>query len=134
MQELNPAEWAVRPLKNYAVFSGRAPRAEYWWFVLLYVVARIAAYLLDSTFQLGDSDGSIGWLTLIVILGFLIPQIAVSIRRLHDSGKSGWWLLAGIVPLIGLILLFFMAQPGDEGPNDYGPDPYGGDELEEVFA
>jgi uncharacterized membrane protein YhaH (DUF805 family) len=55
------------------------------------------------------------------------------VRRLHDTGKSGWWLLMGIVPLIGIILLFYMAQPGDEGTNDYGPDPYGSDELEEVF-
>lgn len=134
MEQLNPIQWAIRPFPKMFESSGRAPRAEYWWFTLLYTVIYILAAIGDEELSLGDPIGSFGVLSTIWALACLLPQLMVGIRRLHDTGKSGWWLLMGIVPLIGIILLFFMAQRGDQGPNDYGPDPYGVSELEEVFA
>src|SRR3954447_26072228 len=125
-------QWAVRPFTKFFDSTGRAPRAEYWWFFLLYLVVYVATAMIDMSLSLGDAD--FGVLSTIWMIGRFLPQLVLSIRRLHDTRKSGWWLLAGIVPLVGIILLFFMAQPGDEGPNDYGPDPYGPDSLEEVFA
>jgi uncharacterized membrane protein YhaH (DUF805 family) len=130
--ELSPIQWAIRPFTKFFESTGRAPRAEYWWFFLLYLVVYIAAAIADMSLSLGSAD--FGVLSTIWLLACFLPQLMVSIRRLHDTGKSGWCLLAGIVPLVGIILLFFMAQPGEEGPNDYGPDPYGRDGLEEVFA
>jgi uncharacterized membrane protein YhaH (DUF805 family) len=68
--------------------------------------------------------GIYGPLTTILILGTIIPSIAVGIRRLHDTDKSGWWLLIALIPLIGgLVLLFFFVSDGTSGPNQYGPDP-----------
>lgn len=131
---MSPLQWALLPFSKFFVSEGRAPRAEYWWFTLFYVIARIAAYIADSAFGLGDPVGSIGVLTAIVIVGFIVPQIMVGIRRLHDTGKPGWWLLASIVPIVGLVVLVFLASRGDDGANDYGPDPYGENELEQVFA
>lgn len=134
MEQLNPVQWAIRPITKMFESAGRAPRAEYWWFFLMYIVIYLFAMFIDEEFSLGDPIGSFGVVTTIWALACLLPQIMVGIRRLHDTGKSGWWLLISIVPLVGIIVLFFMAQRGDEGPNEYGPDPYGPSELEEVFA
>ena len=132
MDNLNPMQWAVRPFVKSFDSSGRAPRAEYWWFFLFYITVYIVAALIDGAFSLGNDDfGLLGTIWTVVCL---LPQLMVGIRRLHDTGRTGWWLLIGIVPLIGIILLAYMAQRGDEGPNDYGPDPYGPSDLEEVFA
>ena len=105
-------------LKKYAVFSGRARRAEFWWFVLGNLIVSIVLSIIDGIL------GSNGILGLIYSVGVLLPSIGVSIRRLHDTDRSGWWLLIGLIPLIGfLVLLYFYVQDGDPQPNQYGPSP-----------
>jgi uncharacterized membrane protein YhaH (DUF805 family) len=132
VEELNAVQWAVRPFTKFFDSAGRAPRAEYWWFFLFYLVVYVAASMIDMWLSLGNED--FGVLSTIWMLGCFLPQLMVSIRRLHDTGKPGWWLFMGIVPIVGFVLLFFMAQPGDNGTNESGPDPYGSDSLEEIFA
>ena len=109
-------------LKKYAVFSGRARRKEYWLFILLSWLLYIAAGILDGLEGTAEESSEL-WETL-VTLALLVPGLAVTIRRLHDIGKSGWWLLLWLVPIIGVIVLFVFSlmdsQPGD---NQYGPNP-----------
>jgi uncharacterized membrane protein YhaH (DUF805 family) len=101
-------------------------------FYLLTLVSYVAVAILGSI--LGDTIGSL--LILALVLAFFVPGIAVGIRRLHDTGRSGWWLLISLVPLVGgIILLVFLVTDGTKGPNEYGPDPKGGDaDLAERFA
>ena len=115
-------------LGKYATFSGRARRSEYWWWVLFLLLVGFVAGLIDAMViapMLGfsSSDSLAGQpLSLIITLALLIPGLAVSVRRLHDIDKSGWWLLISLIPLIGLLLLiYFAVQPGTEGPNRFGP-------------
>ena len=124
---MSPLDWATRPLKKYADFSGRAPRAEYWWFYLLIIVGYVIATILDSMLGLGQTVGPYGVLMCVFALAMLIPSIAAGIRRLHDTDRSGWWLLIGLVPLIGaIVLIVFFVSQGNQGPNKYGDDPYAG--------
>lgn len=111
-------DWYLKVLKQYADFNGRARRKEYWMFVLFNVIFEIVAWILDLI--LGT------YLVIITIYGLaiLIPAIAVTVRRLHDTGKSGWWILIDFVPVIGFIwLIILLVQEGTHGPNEYGPDP-----------
>ncbi len=111
-------------LKKYAVFSGRAARKEYWMFVLFNIVISVVLSIIDrfigtSTLLLGS-----GLLSGIYSLAILCPGIAVSMRRLHDIGKSGWWVLIGLVPLVGaIVLIVFAAMDSQPGDNQYGPNP-----------
>ena len=106
-----------RGFAKYAVFSGRATRREFWWWYLLI----FSLYFLTGWFV--DTElGSIGPLLVLIIMG--IPNLAVTTRRLHDVGSSGWWVLLVYVPIIGLIyFLFSLTEDGNKGPNKYGPDP-----------
>jgi uncharacterized membrane protein YhaH (DUF805 family) len=104
MTELSPIDWAQRPIQRYAEFSGRAPRAEYWWFTLALVVAYIVVSIVESIIGIDKTVGPYGYLSVLLMLGTLVPSIAVGIRRLHDTNRSGWWLLIAIVPY--LILAF----------------------------
>lgn len=107
--------------KRYADFNGRARRQEYWMFVLFYILIYIALFIIESIV------GSFGILVLVFSLGLLVPSIAVTIRRLHDTERSGWWILIAFVPLVGgIVLLVFMCLDGTSGPNKFGPDPKGG--------
>lgn len=104
------------PLKKYADFNGRARRKEYWMFVLFYVLISIPIGLVDE--MLFDvSSGGTGILGLITSFGLFIPSFAVTVRRMHDVGKSGWYC---IIPIYNIILAL---TEGDKGPNEYGPDP-----------
>jgi uncharacterized membrane protein YhaH (DUF805 family) len=110
--------WKVVVLERFAQFTGRAGRAEYWWFFL--------ANLIVSLVLAALSRASVVFAILSVIYGLavLIPSIAVGIRRLHDTGKSGWWILLALIPFVGyIILLVFFAMEGTPGPNQYGPPP-----------
>ncbi|MCU0906789.1 MAG: DUF805 domain-containing protein [Rhodobacteraceae bacterium] len=108
-------------LSNYVTFSGRARRSEYWWFYLFTVLVNFAGGVLDAT------TGGAGLINLAVFLGLFLPTIAMSVRRLHDMDRSGWWLLIIVVPLIGiLLLLYWFVTRGTQGPNRFGPDPLGG--------
>ena len=93
--------WFVTALKNYAVFSGRSRRSEYWYFGLFYLIFYAAAAVVDVMFGSFERTSGIGVCTAIVALALLIPSISVTVRRLHDTGRSGWWLLIGFIPLVG---------------------------------
>ena len=114
--------WYLEALKKYAVFSGRARRMEYWMFGLFYLIFAIVLGIIDSILGIGWEGG--GLLSSLFLLAMVIPSIAVTFRRLHDTDHSGWWLLIGLVPLVGTIILFiFMIQDGQSGENQYGPNP-----------
>lgn len=120
-------EWYLKVIKNYVGFSGRARRKEYWMFALFNIIISIVLGVIDGVLglQVGGEQGA-GLLGLIYSLAVLLPSIAVSIRRLHDTGRSGWWLLIAFVPLIGfIVLLIFMVQDGQPGSNEYGANPKG---------
>jgi uncharacterized membrane protein YhaH (DUF805 family) len=120
--------WYLAVWKKYAVFAGRARRKEYWHFwlfnILITLVLGIITTVMGFVSQ-GTSLGLIGSGLLCVYgLAVLIPGIAVSVRRLHDTGKSGWWLLIGLVPFVGgIVLLVFMVQDSQRDANQYGLNP-----------
>jgi uncharacterized membrane protein YhaH (DUF805 family) len=115
--------WYLAVVKKYAVFSGRARRKEYWMFVLFNIIFSFVATLLDSVIGT-TSDSGYGLLSVLYSLAVLLPTLAVGIRRLHDIGKSGWWLLITLIPLIGSIwLLVLFATDSQPGVNAYGPNP-----------
>jgi len=118
-------EWYLLVLKKYAEFNGRARRKEYWMYALINIL--IIFVLEIAGFALIKNVTVVGYIFLALLgiysLATLIPSLAVGIRRLHDTGKSGWWLLISAVPFIGLILIVFLALDGDSGANKYGPDP-----------
>ncbi len=112
--------------KKYADFTGRARRAEYWWFVLINFVVIFS--LLVLTIILSGSNDSLtglgGIIYAVYALGVILPSLAVTVRRLHDTGKSGWMLLIGLIPFVGpIILLVFYFTDGEPGANQYGPSP-----------
>ena len=94
---ITPIDWAKRPVEKYADFSGRAPRAEFWWYILAIIILSIIARIIDNIIGM-DVVGAYGPLYLLVALGLLVPNIAVSVRRLHDTNRSGWWILLPIIP------------------------------------
>jgi uncharacterized membrane protein YhaH (DUF805 family) len=118
-------EWMLMPLKRYADFSGRSRRKEYWMFVLGIFLAAIVLSIIEGILGLSGMVGGVyGPLTTILLLGVLIPSIAVQVRRFHDQDKSGWFLLLAFIPFIGgIIVLVFMCLEGTKGPNRFGPDP-----------
>lgn len=102
---------------RYAVFRGRAPRSEYWHFQLFLLIVYIAATITDAA---SEHDYALT----ISELGLWLPDLAVLVRRLHDTDRSGWWCLVGVIPLIGWIfVLVWTCMPGTFGPNRFGPDP-----------
>jgi len=109
--------WYLEVLKKYAVFDGRAPRREYWWFTLFNTIVIVALFLLSRVSVLFTV------LAVIYLLAVLVPTIAVSCRRLHDTNKSGWLQLIGIIPFGGIVLLVFYCIGSDPGSNKYGPNP-----------
>ncbi|MCA1661855.1 MAG: DUF805 domain-containing protein [Novosphingobium sp.] len=141
-------EWMLMPLRRYAEFSGRSRRKEYWMFTVFVFLVSLALMLIEMAVGMAETFGAAGGpLSLIFSLATLIPSISVSVRRLHDIDRTGWWLLAPIVPLvlvgyaavtqltwlvgiagvlalIGLVmLLVFAVTNGTPGPNRFGPDP-----------
>jgi uncharacterized membrane protein YhaH (DUF805 family) len=114
-------------LSKYATFSGRASRSELWWWILAVFILLIITRIIDGaviapTLGFSSFEPNAGQpLSLLVSLAFLLPNIAVGARRFHDIGKSGWWILIGLVPLVGtLVLIYFFVQPSDDA-NEYGP-------------
>ena len=156
-KNMTPVDWAKRPIvEKYADFTGRAPRAEYWWYTLAIVVLALVLTIIESIAGLkGMVFGMYGPLTALLWLATIVPGIAVGVRRLHDTNRSGWWLLLfvpyligvammaraaaghnlaaigslGLLSLLGLalciVLLVFMVLPSNPGDNRYGPNPYG---------
>lgn len=133
---MNMMEAVKSVYSNYVKFSGRSRRAEFWWFYLFYLIVNIVLSVVDS-FLFGTTttyDGGFSSstdtpiLSGIFALGTFLPFLAVSVRRLHDIGKSGWWLFISLVPLVGIILLIvWWAKEGEAGGNDHGPNPITGE-------
>lgn len=132
-------QWMLLPLRRYARFNGRARPKEYWMFVLFMLLCLIALSIVETALglaparrwaQAGRYWASAGYesqggpLIKLFLLGVFIPWIAVAVRRLHDSDRSGWWLLASLIPIIGQALVFiFLIMGGTRGPNRFGQDP-----------
>ncbi|OAX87570.1 hypothetical protein A7D16_01900 [Xanthomonas nasturtii] len=125
-------EWILLPLKRYADFNGRSRRKEYWMFALMQTLVLIvltglfavAAAVMGSE----NNPGPVAWLIVAVmvifVLALIVPGIAVTVRRLHDQGKSGWFYLICLVPYLGaFVLLVFMCIEGVPNPNEYGENP-----------
>lgn len=111
-------QWYLKVLSNYVGFSGRARRQEYWMFVLINVIISIVLGILDAIM------GTNSLLNGLYSLAVLLPSLAVTVRRLHDTGKSGWWLLISLIPIIGaIILLVFTCLDSEPEENQYGPNP-----------
>ena len=152
-------EWMLMPLKRYAEFSGRSRRKEYWMYFLLLIIVGFVLGLIEGVMGLQQTIGGVyGPLSAIFALGTFIPSIAVGVRRLHDTDRTGWWVLlpilpyalsiamllsgnlamAGILAMVALgcaiVLLVFLVLDGTKGPNKYGPDPKGGVDADKVFA
>ncbi|MDE2144594.1 MAG: DUF805 domain-containing protein [Patescibacteria group bacterium] len=110
--------------KKYALFSGRARRAEYWYFVLFNIIAYIALWIIDALISNASAQGNFYFLTLFYDLAVILPSLAVGSRRLHDTGRSAWWLLIGLVPIAGaIVLIIFFLGDSQPGSNQYGPNP-----------
>lgn len=112
--------WYFRVLYRYAVFRGRATRSEYWWFVLFHVIVTLVLALVEDANRLSDAYPPF---TSIYSILVLTPGIAVTVRRLHDTDRSGWWALLELVPVAGLLVIFFLVQDSDEAANRFGPNP-----------
>ncbi|MBT9538410.1 DUF805 domain-containing protein [Thiobacillus sp.] len=118
--------WYLNVLKQYAVFKGRARRKEYWFFILFNLIASVVLTAIDFMTGLLDAELGIGLLSGLYSLAVLVPSLAVTVRRLHDTDRSGWWLLIGLVPLLGaIVLLVFMLLDGTPGDNQHGANPKG---------
>jgi len=116
--------WYLKVLKQYADFSGRARRKEYWMFVLFNMIFAIVAAILDNVLGIAMEGTGYGPLYGIYALAVLIPGLAVAVRRLHDVGKSGWMILIALIPLIGAIwLLVLLVTDSNPGENQYGQNP-----------
>ncbi len=117
-------KWYLTALKKYAVFSGRAQRKEYWMFCLFNIIFVILTIFLDNLFGTAIDGIGYGLFYFLYSLAVLIPSISVSVRRLHDVGKSGWFLLLALIPLIGAIwILILFCTAGSPGANKYGMNP-----------
>jgi len=112
--------WFLEALKKYAVFSGRARRKEYWMYALFVGIIYVVLAVIVAASKSSAGIAILG----IFYLAILLPSLAVGVRRLHDIGKSGWWLLFGIVPIVGgITLLIFSCMDSQPGANQYGPNP-----------
>ncbi|MBD5370371.1 MAG: DUF805 domain-containing protein [Bacteroides sp.] len=106
-------------LQNYCNFSGRASRSQYWWFVLFSFIVSVVLSIVFCW-----SDTALNIVNSLVSLALLLPGLGLCVRRLHDIGKSGWWVLLSLIPLVGaIILIIWYCQDSQPYPNEYGPVP-----------
>ena len=118
--------WYLEALKKYATFEGRARRKEFWFFVLFNFLAMVLLAIVDFLTGTFDEEVGLGLLSGLYVLAVFIPSIAVNVRRLHDTDRSGWWILLAFLPLLGaLVLLVFEVLDSTPGANRYGPNPKG---------
>ncbi|NQX69851.1 hypothetical protein BC351_30155 [Paenibacillus ferrarius] len=111
-------EWYLKVLKNYVGFSGRARRKEYWMFMLFHLIVVVILAILEAI------TGLKSVLTIIYSLAILLPSLALTFRRLHDTGRSAWWIFIGLIPFVGsIILIVFNCQDSQPNENQYGPNP-----------
>ncbi len=112
---------------QYATFSGRATRSEYWWFVLfVFIVNFLCGALIEYSLEIEGYSAVIPWsvVYVIFILVNILPSLALQVRRLHDTGNSGWWILIGLAPYIGTLVLLIFSLIESKGDNEYGPNPF----------
>lgn len=111
-------EWYLKAFKNYAVFKGRARRKEYWMFVLFNLIVAFVIGLIETLIGISSI------LSTLYSLAVLLPGLSITVRRLHDTGRSGWWILIGLIPIVGsIILLVFMCLDSDVNTNEHGANP-----------
>ena len=103
---------------KYCDFKGRASRSEYWWFILFTILVYVGATIVDTIVF-----GKQSLFYLITALGFFLPSLGVAVRRLHDIDKSGWWVLISLIPIIGLVIIYFFCKAGEPVDNKYGEPP-----------
>jgi uncharacterized membrane protein YhaH (DUF805 family) len=127
-------DWVLEVFSKYAVFNGRARRKEYWyWYLFNFIISIfISVVSFVISYSTGtETDTGMGWFGLFIYLvfiiyslGVIIPNLAVTVRRLHDTNRSGWWYFISLIPFIGgLLLLIYLIEDGTPGDNQYGPDP-----------
>jgi uncharacterized membrane protein YhaH (DUF805 family) len=109
--------WYIQALKNYFNFSDRARRKEYWMFILFYIIFYVVAVVIDYTV------GSPGYISIAYSLLLFIPSLSVCVRRLHDTNRSGWWVLLAFVPIANLVLIVFLVQDSRDEGNRFGESP-----------
>jgi uncharacterized membrane protein YhaH (DUF805 family) len=113
--------WYTDVIKKYAVFNGRAARPEFWWFVLANLIVALVINVVVGVIA-GRGTGQV--VSDLYSLAVFLPSLGVSIRRLHDTNRTGWWYLLIFIPVIGwIVLIVFWAMAGDPGPNNHGPNP-----------
>tara|TARA_B100001964_G_C13964437_1_gene479132 strand:+ start:321 stop:719 length:399 start_codon:yes stop_codon:yes gene_type:complete len=116
----------VNALKKYAVFSGRATRSEYWYFVLFYSIFAFVISVVEGFVPVSSGSGKFMWLSVLYMLVMILPSFGLVFRRLHDTGRSGWWWLINLVPFVGVVVfLVFMCLDSAPGENQYGSSPKG---------
>lgn len=116
--------WYLEVLKKYTLFEGRAGRPEYWYFFLFNIIIGIVLSIVDGITGTFSQDVGVGLLGGVYMLAVFLPALAVTVRRLHDSDRSGWWALIALVPIIGgLVLLVFMMLSGTAADNRFGRSP-----------
>lgn len=124
-------EWFIKALRQFSDFEGRARRKEYWMFRLFWILLGLVVLMIDGQVRRNVSDWGF-YFTLSYVLVMVVPLIAVSVRRLHDTGKSGWFYLLGFVPLGDVVLLVFFCTESTYGENEYGPNPKGIGNRDEI--
>lgn len=118
--------WYLEALRKYATFEGRARRKEYWFFILFNVLAVVVLGIIDVVLGTSSKETGLGLLSGLYLLAVLLPALAVTVRRLHDTDRSGWWILINFIPVIGaFVLLIFTLLDGTPGSNRFGPSPKG---------
>ena len=116
--------WYLQALKKYAVFAGRSRRKEFWYFALFNIILGIVLGVMDRLLGTYSPASNIGLLSGIYGMAILVPSLAVTVRRLHDIDRTGWWILIGLVPFVGTIVPLVLALfEGTPGANRYGSDP-----------
>ena len=116
-------QWYLKVVKNYVGFSGRAHRTEFWMFVLINLLIMIGLCVVDSVTGTFNAATGYGLTSGLYSLAVLLPSLAVSIRRLHDTGRSGWWLLIILIPLLGAIAMLVFYCLDSDADNQFGPNP-----------
>jgi len=115
--------WYLKAFKQYATFSGRARRSEYWYFMLFYIIGYLLMSFLDGMLGSFSVKSGIGLLGGVFLLVHILPSLAVTVRRLHDIGRTGWWYFIIIIPLIGPLVLLVFSVLDSKEDNQYGPNP-----------
>lgn len=124
-------DWYLKVVRNYAYFGGRARRSEYWYFTLVNILIsfgiQITGGIVGAILRpigLGSISVVFAGIAALYTLALFVPSIAVGVRRLHDTGRSGWWLLIGLIPVVGfIVLIVFFAMDSVPGSNRWGPSP-----------